>query len=187
MLTVRNWGVREYLVAACLGLVATGAVVGLLVWNRQAFLLALAVGMSHYLAYKLPNRNLLAELKAASERLAAFNGSESRDDLAALGPISPAAGTRTVDLYDQDDLIESTDIPRGQGLNRLAQAIDLHLGQACGWWDGTTDCGDPAEGWTRWADGDPVWLCGVHLAWAREQADDDASGGPRSLPKGRWT
>lgn len=67
-MTPRNWGVGGWLVASAVLLVAAGVGVGLLVWNRQYFLLALAVVTSHYLAYKLPNRNLIAELEAARAR-----------------------------------------------------------------------------------------------------------------------
>jgi hypothetical protein len=212
----RRWGPGGWAVAACAFIVAVGSYVGLLVWQPVACgLLTTHAGFA-FVVSTVRNRNLAAELKAASERLAAFNGSESRDDLAALGPISPAAGTRPVDLYDQDaDLAVGRENRRdvlgmpdrtGEVVAEFArlQAEHArtwsscntahgqpdHLGQACGWWDGTTNCGDPAEGWTRWPDGEPVWLCGVHMAWAREQAeplpDLDASD-VRSLPEKRRT
>lgn len=95
-MTPRNWGVRECAVAACLILVAAGVGVGLLVWNRQYFLLALAVGTSHYLAYKLPNRNLIAELANRDATLDAWNLSAKRTDLDQVGAVSPPKGTLVV-------------------------------------------------------------------------------------------
>lgn len=59
-----------------------------------------------------------------------------------------------------------------------------HLGQPCGWSeDGTTTCGEPAEGWARWPDGEPTWFCAAHMAWMRSEAEDDPGDTlPRSIP-----
>ena len=200
-MTARNWGLSGWLTFVAGGFVLAGAAFGLLAYDRRLFLLACGIGTFGYCCYRIPNRNLLAELEAARDRLSAYNASDSRADLAEA-PLTPPGGT---ELYDQDAEPAQLDpiYPRlctycGQPQHygscppdalaaRAAEAKAAivppgHLGQACGWWDGTTDCGDPAEGWTRWPDGEPVWLCGVHLAWGREQADDDASDGPRSVP-----
>lgn len=100
-MTPRNWGLRECLVAACLALVAAGGLVGLLVWDRRLFLLAVGWMCSLWWAYRIPNRNLIAELEAAQMRLSAYNASDSRADLAEA-PLTPPGGHKPVEMYDQD-------------------------------------------------------------------------------------
>lgn len=118
------------------------------------------------------------------------------DDAELLGP-DQLAEMRTYSLDEvidelgitQDEIDAADDEPDYAG---WAQGLSLdptveHLGQACGWSeDGQTDCGDPAEGWTRWPDGTVVWLCAGHFQWVRQDAEDDGPETlPRVLPEGR--
>jgi hypothetical protein len=109
----RNWTAGMALVALCAFLVGFGA------WWLLADRWPLGTAQVSFWGcltascVYVSTAKLRAELEACRARLAAWNGSESRDDLAAVGPISPAAGTRAVgwdyerwpggpELYDQD-------------------------------------------------------------------------------------
>jgi hypothetical protein len=161
----RNWTAGMALVALSAAVVTAGAL--WLSWDRWP------AGTAQGAAWACltiacvwrANRNLRAELEACRERLAAWNGSESRDDLAAVGPISPASGVptihvsggavaaavlsgvlgkadRPVELYDQD--AEPLPNPMSSGLypidhDRMRRALDSLP-------DGTVEVNDTVRG-----------------------------------------
>lgn len=114
---------------------------------------------------------------------------EPFDDAELLGP-DQLAEMRTYSLdeviaehgFSQAEIDAADDGPDYAG---WAQGIShdptvRHVGQACGWnFDDDTVCGDPAEGWSQWPDGEVVWLCATHFQWVRPSEDDT---GPRSVP-----
>ncbi len=96
-MNARNWGLSGWLtfVAGCF--VLAGAAFGLLAYDRRLFLLACGIGAFGYCCYRIPNRNLLAELEAARDRLSAYNASDSRADLAEA-PLTPPRGVEPIEV-----------------------------------------------------------------------------------------
>lgn len=97
----RNWTVGMALVALCAALVAFGA--WWLSMDRWPLGTAQATfwGCLTASCVYVSTAKLRAELEACRARLAAWNGSSSRDDLAAVGPISPPGGVRLGELHDE--------------------------------------------------------------------------------------
>lgn len=158
----RDWTAGPIAVALCAALVAAGALwLSADRWPAgiaQAALWAVLTASCVYTA----NRNLRAELAEKDRLLDAWNSSEARDDLSAVGPVSPPAGTRSVELYDWADQAE-------YGILN----VRLHLGQPC------YVCGKPATAWTEERQQDPygdtieerTFLCDDHYAAAMSEED----------------
>lgn len=156
-----------------------------------AFPLVIGLLTSHALvalvAVWVSGRNLRAELEAVRERLSAYNGSSTHEDLADVRSgefevpgFMADSGYRPpgneVELFDGPRLAEMRTYTRDEiiaehGFTQAeidaADDVTDHLGQACGWSDdGLDQCGDPAVTVRRLADGTPVPLCAGHDPWA---------------------
>ncbi len=201
----RRWGPGGWAVAACAVLVAAGGAVALLAYDRRLFLLACAVGTSHYLAYKLPNRNLLAELANRDARLDAYDLSAKRTDLDVVGPaVTPPGGTRVDQLADLK--------ARWRDRHDSGAPIEVEPFMAdSGYRPPRSATGANGVGSAHFIDPDPLACvydrtdtakveriagqaadCGCPECWAwlirngyLDQPDPDVSE-VRSLPKGRW-
>lgn len=103
----------------------------------------------------------------------AFAASVGREHAAVRPPAmtgardTDAADRELTDIYGIDDT----------ALKRWGDAVHTH---PCEWFIGDADaeCGEPADGFVENTDGEPVWLCPVHLAWVPEPAGsaDQSSG-----------
>lgn len=176
-------GVRVGLFSALLG-AATLFVCALVTWPVPtgivlSYLAAFALG----LLVRDQRRKLLAfSHHFLGEEVEAVHIADNDADVAAERARRLSGEQPKVELYDQANEPDYAGWAAGIRLDHPVE----HLGQACGWSeDGTADCGDPAEGWATWPDGEVVWLCATHFQWVRQSDDDPADTLPRVLPEGR--
>jgi hypothetical protein len=178
----RDWTLGMAAVACTAAVVAAGGLWAFWATSPALFALAATWTATTGACVATATRNLRAELTAAAARLAAFNGSESRDDLAVVGPISPPGGVRMVGSGDVR-MVGSGDV-RMVGSGDITTGGQLRVREGATGWLGPDDVSWDYESYwplpdtSTWTvDGDPeemarhLWPGRFEIAsWTEEGA-----------------